>query len=222
MNMVYVLKKIFYGCMLFVLNSAFFEVNGQDHWVLKTDKDGIQLYTQSVPGSPYKALKTVCTLQTSLSSVAAVLLDVKRSQEWVYGTSSCGILKQESPAVVFYYAEMGMPWPVTNRDFIVKISMTQDPVSKIITVLAENQPDYIPEKKKLVRIRTSSGKWRIEPLSNGRVRVEYQLYVDPGGSVPATLVNMFSAKGPFESFHNLRKQAALKEYANAVIPFIQN
>lgn len=215
-------KQIVYGCLLVVLSSASFQVKGQDRWVLKTDKEGIQLYTKSVKGSPYKALKTVCTLQTSLSSVAAVLLDVKRSQEWVYGTSSCGILKQESPSVVYYYAEMGMPWPVTNRDFIIRISMTQDPVSKVITVVAENKPDYIPENKKLVRIPNSSGKWLIESLGNGRVRVEYQLYVDPGGSVPATLVNMFSAKGPIESFNNLRKQAALKEYANAVIPFIQN
>jgi START domain len=215
-------KQIVYGCLIVVLSSASFQVKGQDRWVLKTDKDGIQLYTKSVKGSPYKALKTVCTLQTSLSSVAAVLLDVKRSQEWVYGTSSCSILKQESPTVVYYYAEMGMPWPVTNRDFIVRISMTQDPVSKVITVLAENKPDYIPENKKLVRIPNSSGKWLIEPLGNGRVRVEYQLYVDPGGNVPATLVNMFSAKGPIESFNNLRKQTTLKEYANAVIPFIQN
>jgi hypothetical protein len=92
----------------------------------------------------------------------------------------------------------------------------------VITVLAENQPDYIPEKKKLVRIRNSSGKWQVTPLSNRQVRVEYQLYVDPGGSVPATLVNLFSGKGPLESFRNLRKMVTRKEYANAVVPFIQN
>ncbi len=220
--MIHVLKQVVYGFLILVLSSAFFQVKGQAKWVLKTDKDGIQLYYRSVSASPFKALKTVCTLQTSLSSVAAVLLDVLRTSEWVYGTSSCSILKQESPSVVYYYAEMGMPWPVTNRDFIIKISMVQDPVSKVITVLAENQPDFIPEKKKLVRIRSSSGKWRIEPLSNGRVRVEYQLYVEPGGSVPSSLMNMFSGKGPVESFNNLRERVVMKEYAKAVIPFIQN
>lgn len=220
--MISVLKQIVYGVLIIVLSSAFFQVNGQAKWVLKSDEDGIQLYSRSVPASPFKALKTVCTLQTSLSSVAAVLLDVMRTSEWVYGTSTCSILKQESPSVVYYYAEMGMPWPVTNRDFIIKISMMQDPVTKVITVLAENQPDFIPEKKKLVRIRSSSGKWRIEPLSNGRVRIEYQLYVEPGGSVPSALMNMFSGKGPVESFKNLRKRVVMKEYAHAVIPFIQN
>lgn len=117
---------------------------------------------------------------------------------------------------------MGMPWPVTNRDFIVKISILQDPVSKIITVLAENYPDYLPEKKALVRIRNSSGKWLIEPLPNGRVRVEYQLYVDPGGVVPASLVNMFLGKGPLESFKSLKKRVAMKQYANARLSFIEN
>lgn len=220
--MIQMLQQLLYGCLLFVLSSFSYQAKGQAQWTLKTNEDGIQLYTKSVPASPYKALKTVCTLQTSLSSVAAVLLDVERSKEWVYGTSSSRLLKQETPSVVIFYAEMGMPWPVTNRDFIVKISLTQDPVSKSITVLAENQPDYLPEKKKLVRIHSSSGKWLIDPLPNGRVRVEYQLYVDPGGNVPAALVNLFSGKGPIESFRNLRKMVARKEYANAVIPFVQN
>lgn len=207
---------------MLVLSSASFHVKGQTQWTLKTDEDGIQLYTKSVPGSSYKSLKTVCTLQTSLSSVAAVLLDVQQTKEWVYGTSTSGMLKQESPSAVYFYAEMGMPWPVTNRDFIVKISILQDPVSKIITVLAENYPDYLPEKKALVRIRNSSGKWLIEPLPNGRVRVEYQLYVDPGGVVPASLVNMFLGKGPLESFKSLKKRVAMKQYANARLSFIEN
>ena len=216
------LNQIIFGCLMFLLGSAGFRASAQNQWVLKTDEADIQVYTRTVPSSPYKALKTVCTLQTTLTSVAAVLLDVMRTPEWVYGTSTCSILKQESPSVVYYYAEMGMPWPVANRDFIVKISMTQDPVTKVITVLAENQPAFIPEKKKLVRIQNSSGKWQITPLQAGRVRVEYQLYVDPGGSVPATLVNLFSGKGPFESFRNLKKQVTLKEYSNARIPFIIN
>ena len=207
---------------MLVLSSTSFQVKGQTQWTLKTDEDGIQLYTKSVPGSSYKSLKTVCTLQTSLSSVAAVLLDVQQTKEWVYGTSTSSMLKQELPSAVYFYAEMGMPWPVTNRDFIVKISIMQDPVSKVITVLAENYPDYLPEKKALVRIRNSSGKWLIEPLPNGRVRVEYQLYVDPGGVVPASLVNMFLGKGPLESFKSLKKRVAMKQYANARLSFIEN
>lgn len=220
--MMCVLRQLFFGCLMLVLSSASFQVKGQTQWTLKTDEDGIQLYTKSVPGSSYKSLKTVCTLQTSLSSVAAVLLDVQQTKEWVYGTSTSGMLKQESPSAVYFYAEMGMPWPVTNRDFIVKISILQDPVSKIITVLAENYPDYLPEKKALVRIRNSSGKWLIEPLPNGRVRVEYQLYVDPGGVVPASLVNMFLGKGPLESFKSLKKRVAMKQYANSGLSFIEN
>lgn len=78
---------------MLVLSSASFQVKGQTQWTLKTDEDGIQLYTKSVPGSSYKSLKTVCTLQTSLTSVAAVLLDVQQTKEWVYGTSTSGMLK---------------------------------------------------------------------------------------------------------------------------------
>lgn len=195
-------------------------VTAQDNWKLKTDKDGVQVYMQPKEGSPFKVVKTVTVLNTTLTKVAAVLLDVMKTPEWVYGTKTCSILKQESPQVVYYYAEISMPWPASNRDFAIRISMSQNPQTKVITVLAENQPTYIPEKKGLVRIQHSAGKWTISPAGAGKVRVEYVLQVDPGGSLPAGIVNMFSYEGPFESFRNLQRQVDKPAYANAKIPFI--
>lgn len=192
----------------------------QDSWKLKKDEDGVQVYMQAKEGSPFKIVKTVTVLNTTLTKVAAVLLDVLKTPEWVYGTKTCSILKQESPQVVYYYAEIDMPWPASNRDFAIRISMSQNPQTKVITVLAENQPTFTPEKKGLVRIQQSAGKWTISPAGAGKVRVEYVLQVDPGGSLPAGIVNMFSYDGPFESFRNLQRQVDKPAYANVKIPFI--
>lgn len=213
-----VLRQIL-GC---VLMAAPLLLAAQEPWKLKKDEDGVQLYTQNVPGSPYKRIKTVTTLPTTLTKVSAVLLDVMRTPDWVYGTKTCQLLKEESPSSLFYYAEMGMPWPASNRDFIIKISLSQHPVTRIITVLAENQPNYLPAKKGIVRIQQSSGRWQIIPLPNQMIRVEYVLEVDPGGVLPATLVNMFSYQGPFESFKNLKKQVTLPQYAGVNFPFVKD
>ena len=44
----------------------------------------------------------------------------------------------------------------------------------------------------------------------GRLRVEYKSNVDPGGNLPAFLMNQFAVDGPFESFSALRKHLNLE------------
>lgn len=219
------LMKMFYKLyLLTTLLIVAFSLGAQPskQWKLKTDKDGVLVYMEEGGTSSFKAVKTVTVLNTSLTKVAAVLQDVMRTPEWVYGTKSCYIVKQESPSSLYYYAEISMPWPVKNRDFIIKISMSQDEQTKVITVLAENKPDYLPVKPNLVRIRHSSGKWTISPLPGEKVKVEYELEVDPGGILPPAIVNMFSYDGPFRSFKKLPERVKMAAYANVHLPFIKD
>ncbi len=210
--------SLFSFLFLFGMSST----SAQPQWKLKTDQDGVQVYMQTGGSSAFKPVKTVTVVTASLTRVAAVLLDVMRTPEWVYGTKSCSILKQESPNAVYYYAEIAMPWPVKNRDFIIKITMSQQEQTRVITVLAENKPDYLPAKSNLVRIQHSAGKWTITPLPDGKVKIEYVLEVDPGGMLPASIVNMFSYDGPFKSFKRLQERADLAVYANAKFGFIKD
>ena len=208
--------------LLIVITALMISVDSlaQDGWKLKTDKDEVQVYMKAEETSSYKSVKTVTTMRTTLSAVSAILLDVLKTPDWVYGTKQCSLLKKESPTSLYYYAEMGMPWPVSNRDFVIRISLSQNPQTKVVTVIATNLPTYIPEKDGIVRIQRSSGRWTISPAGNGMVRVEYILQIDPGGSLPASIVNMFSYNGPFQSFKNLRVQVNKPEYARAQLPFI--
>ena len=78
----------------------------------------------------------------------------------------------------------------------------------------------IDSNKNIVRIPQSYSKWYIQPLQKGQVQIEYILQVDPGGMVPAWLINLFAARGPFESFKNLRKQVKKDIYNRVKIDFI--
>ncbi len=194
----------------------------QKKWKLNSDKDGIQVYTANVPNSAFHALKAVCTIETSLTRLTAVLLDVKNTKDWVYATKICKLLKQTSPAELYYYSEVSLPWPASNRDFIIRIAVSQNPATKVLKVIAENKPDYIPAKKNLVRIRESAADWVITPLPNGLVRVEYVMQVDPGGLLPAWLVNMFVSRGPYQTFKGLREQVKKPIYDQLRLGFIKD
>jgi hypothetical protein len=149
-------------------------------------------------------------------------MDVKTTKEWVYGTEVCTLLKQMSPGDLIYYSEVDLPWPASNRDFIIRITLTQDPLTKVVTIKAENKPQYVPEKKGVVRIQRSSGLWHLTPMDNGLVKVEYTLQVDPGGMIPAWLVNMVASTGPYQSFIGLRKQVKKEKYNDAHLTGIVN
>ena len=188
----------------------------QGGWAMKLNKEGIKVYTKDAAGSPIKAIKTECELETTIDVLTSVLLDVNDSKEWIYATKKATLLQQLSPTQVIYYSEIALPWPINNRDFIVQLSITQDSVSKTVKAVSINKPGWLPRFKDIVRVEQAYAQWLITPMANGRLHVEYELQVDPGGCIPAWLVNMFATTGPFYTFQKLREQVKKPEYNNAV------
>ncbi|HEX7692629.1 MAG TPA: START domain-containing protein [Sediminibacterium sp.] len=189
-------------------------------WKLRTNKNGIRVYSREVSGSKIHALKVESTFDVPASRLIAVILDIEGATEWLYSTKSCTTLKTVSPSEVYYYSEVRFPWPVSNRDFIAHLKVSQDAGTKTIHVHAENVSEMVPEKKGIVRITQSVGEWTIQPEGKDKIYVQYELRVDPAGSLPAWLVNMLSSKGPYESFLNLKTQLLKPKYANAKFSFI--
>lgn len=198
-----------------------FTGKGQENWKLKVNKEGIEIYTKpSLLNSNLKAIRVRCVLPATLSQMVAIVLDVNTGAEWVYSTKSSTLLKQVSPAEVYYYSEVELPWPASNRDFIAHLTATQDPHTKVVTIDGPTVDGMVPEKKNIVRVSRSSGKWIITPLPNRSVRIDYTLETDPGGSIPAWLVNLFVTKGPLETFRKLKLQVQKPAYKNVRLPFI--
>lgn len=194
-----------------------FSVVGQA-WELKAEEEGIKVYTRPVENSAIKAIKVECTVEASLSQLTAVLLDIPASDEWVYATKFCRVQKMLSPNELIYHSEIDVPWPASNRDFIVRIKLEQDS-SKTLTVSGENLPQYLDEQEGVVRIMHTVSHWAATPRDTS-VDIVFTLHVDPGGLIPAWLINLFATRGPLETFRNLRSQVKKAEYQDARFPFI--
>jgi hypothetical protein len=186
-------------------------VSAQTNWELKNEKSGIKVYTSAVTDSKFKAIKVDCELKASLSQIVKVLLDIKNGPEWLYHTKSCTLIKQVSPDELYYYSEINIPWPVQNRDFVAHLKVRQNPDTKVVTVDGPAVPGFVPLKNGIVRVRSSKG-----------LRVVYTLQLDPGGNLPAWLVNLFAAEGPLKSFEGLLLQLKKPAYQNAELGFIKD
>jgi hypothetical protein len=206
------MKKIFFIAVLMVLKLL--PVSGQSEWALKSEKDGIKVYTSLMPDSKIKAIKVTGDFNATPRQIAALIMDINTSPQWVYHLKSSWIIKQVSPGELYYYAEVNLPWPAANRDFVAHLTVTQNPDTKAVTIDGPAVPGFVPIKKGVVRIDNSVGKWIITPLEGGQTEVEYAIHVDPGGSLPSWLVNMFATEAPMHIFKNMKVQLQKPAYRN--------
>jgi hypothetical protein len=207
---------IFSTAVLLSLSSV-----AQPDWKLKQNKDGVEIYTKTVENSNFKAIRVKCGIPATLSQLVTVIMDVNTAAEWVYSTKSSTLLKKVSPSELFYYSEVALPWPVSNRDFVAHLKVTQDPHTKVVTIDGPVAHGMAPLKKDVIRVNNSSGKWVLTPQKN-YTKIEYTLETDPGGSLPAWLVNLFVAKGPHETFIKLKEQLKKPQYKGADLAYIQD
>ena len=211
-----------YFRLLLVLSVCFvpFCMNGQISWHLKKDKENIKVYTGTSPNSPFKSVKVTCTLPGTLAKLTALLLDVDAHKDWVYSTKYSYLVKQVSPQQQIYYSELDLPWPLSNREIVVRMNILQDPVSKVLIVKIDNAENRIAVKSGTVRVPASSVTWKVTQLKKDSLSIEYFGQADPGGSVPAWAANSFCTKGPYETFSNLRRLISSPVYANSSFNFI--
>jgi ribosome-associated toxin RatA of RatAB toxin-antitoxin module len=197
-------RNIFLTTLILVIQVV--SAIAQENWKLQKDKDGIQVYSGDFPDSKIRAIKVVAIYTASSEEIGDRVMDINSAPDWVSHLKSSYLIKQVSKNELYYYAEVSLPWPVANRDFVAHLTRNEDMQTKAITIEGPAVTGVVPEKKGIIRINNSTGKWIITPLENNQVKVEYSLHVDPAGSIPTWLVNMFSGDAPMEIFQNLRKQ----------------
>lgn len=211
-----------YSFFLLVLLCSAISARAQNPWTLKKEKNGIKVYSRDNTHSKFNELKVETFLKGRLSDLAAVILDIPDYPQWSFNVKSCKLLKQVSPSELYIYTEISSPWPADNRDLPIHIKITQDPASKVMTIAVECIPDLVPRQKNIVRVPLSKETWIVTPVDPSTIRIDYQLEVDPGENPPAWLINMFSVKGPYETFSRLKDQIQQPKYQKASIPFIRN
>jgi hypothetical protein len=192
-------RSIFY--ILFLLAPW---VSAQPVWELKKEKNGISVYSLKTDTGAFNAIKVEARLRGKVEDMVAILLDVEHHHQWAYGTKSAAVLKRLSPHEIIFYKEIKSPGPVSDRDMVVRMNVIHHSATKVTKVESVALPDFIPPKKDFVRIPKSKEIWEIAAVADRKIKINYYLQVDPGGSLPPFLVNLFVSKGPYETFENLR------------------
>ncbi|MBY0481798.1 MAG: hypothetical protein K2Q21_10605 [Chitinophagaceae bacterium] len=193
----------------------------QIEWSLKKDKDGIKVYTGKVADSKFKVVRVTAVMNGCLSSLASIILQPQVQPEWVIATKSAKTIKSLQENHLYYYAEASLPWPMSNRDMVIDLQITQEASSKKMTVRANTISNILAEKDGLQRVPYSHATWEIYSIGKDQIQIDYNIRIDPGGGIPPWMVNMFIARAPFESFRNLKRLIQEKRFQHQQFDFIK-
>jgi hypothetical protein len=208
--------------LLFIFSFAsFFSAFAVNDWELKKNESGIAIYTRDIPGSSFKELKVLTSFNTSLTSIVALIEDVSSYPLWIYQCKEGKLIKMVGDSELYYYHVTSTPWPVSNRDGIVHYKITQNVKTKVVNVSTQSVQGIIDKIPGIVRVPKMQASWKLTPQPDGSINAEYQLYVDPGGSLPAWIVNMFLVDGPYSTFQNMKKIVTQDKYQSSKFSFIK-
>ncbi len=212
-------KRILFFAVVLVVSIE--NVEAQIDCSLRKNSNGIRVYACPVKDSNIKSIKSTFELEADLNQVVAVLQDVPAYTEWQYHMIKSKLVSQGKNELI-YYSEIAAPWPVSNRDLVVQLKFSYDSAKRILVVDATGMPALLDPVEDIIRIPHLRAKWTIQKVKENHLKVEYDLRVDIGGSIPAWLMNMAQAEGPFETFSRLKTQIAMQNYQSSEYQFINN
>lgn len=177
----------------------------QAKWQLAKDDNGTKIYTRRQPSEKFKEVRAIFELDATEDQLVSVLQDIPHHNAWSYGTKRTYLISRKGKDTIIYYSEVALPWPFANRDLVIELTFKKDTVNSVLHIQAKSIPGIVPRYPDLVRVPYSLATWEVTPVSDKKLRIEYVLSTDPGGSIPGWLVNLGATVGPGNSFRKLKE-----------------
>ena len=155
-------------------------------WHADGPTDGVQVEHRSVPGSSFDELRLSLTSTASVVRLCDAIypkaLPAKLERHFIRRD----LLKQTDNDR-WTYEQISVP-VLSDRDYIVHTKRELDPSTGRCAVSFSTEVDPTrPPVPGFVRIPVIRGRWDIFPTEPGTVSVQYRIFSEPGGGVPAFL-----------------------------------
>jgi hypothetical protein len=172
-------------------------------WEETLSKDGIVVFTREVDFSPIREFLAEAVMRGSIEKFKAILTNPGLQSEWLPNIIESQLVASSGPDDITYHMKLKVPFPFENRDLVQQLVFHES--GDLLLVAIINQKDKVPELENFVRMPEIGGSWRVEELSGGNIKVQFQYFADPGGKIPAWLINTFVVKNPYKTLTNLRR-----------------
>jgi hypothetical protein len=184
-------------------------VRADDAWQPLVTQDGVSVEQRSAPGRALPELRATVEIDAGIFEVLAVISDVPRQTQWMHDCEESRLVREDSSGVSLVYNRTAAPWPVSDRDVVLRTETTLlAPSQHVALRFANVTTSGTPPIDGVVRMPRLVGEYDLDSVSPTRTRVTYLLDIDPGGSLPTFAVTRTTRKTPLHTLLGLRRQVA--------------
>ncbi|HEX5277822.1 MAG TPA: hypothetical protein VFW42_09160 [Fluviicoccus sp.] len=179
----------------------------------------VRTYARLEPGKRFRSFKVEAVIASTPETLARLMLDFSSYTRWYWSVRESRLLQQVSPTEYYVYLVHNAPYGMPDRDVILHAVVEPQTADKPYVMLhVKAAPDFMPLQPPLVRMPAEDMTIRFTPLSEDRVRIESEGYVDPGGRVPSWAANFVQRSAPYGIIVNIQRMVEKEEYARGDTP----
>ena len=201
---------------------------GAADWTVVHTADDLTIQARALPGSAVKELRAEGRIDAPPGAVWAVIADLDRYPEFMPYVKVLRVLAREAGGVTSAYQRLSFGalrmLGVSDRDYAIRIvddattGPDGRPMLRRVWDIAD-VPLPAPEPS-VVRLAVNRGAWLLRAVADDPTATiaVYCLLTDPGGSLPAWVVNRANQTGIPEVFAAVRATAREPRYAGQPSP----
>ena len=163
-----------------------------EEWRFVYEADGITVHKRIKEDTNFFEFKSTGVLRGEISDYLSVILDTEIMPDWAPQCLEAQNVESINDRETIIYVACNGVWPVADRDYVAKRTIISNSNSEKSTIrvninLIENPG--APDIKSRVHIPYLQCCWILKRINPSHTHVELRACVDPGGWLPAWLVN---------------------------------
>ncbi len=170
-------------------------------WESVSRDEALEVEAQSRPDSAIRQLRARGVIPATPATVRAVVAAVDRYPEFMPYVKESRILGVDGAVTTVYQRLAFGLIGLSDRDYVIDITESADTDRQGRAIYGRRwrlgDSSRIPERSSTVRLAVNRGYWRLAPdeTSAASTRATYCLFTDPGGALPAWIVNQANTIG---------------------------
>ena len=177
-----------------------------DGWRIVGSEQGVLISTRIAQGSAHPTFRGQATIKGSVLHVLAIVLDTEHSTKWVRGADRIEVIKNVDGRTQFLQMFTELPWPIRDRDTVMKRSVQVLRPGSEFRIRYECAPNLRKELRQSMRVTTCDSHFTLKAVDVDKTYVDYQVYLDPGGGLPSWGIRYLEKRVTVDTIYKLQRQ----------------
>ncbi len=179
----------------------------EEEWRFVFGTEDIKVHKRVKAGSSFLEFKAIGDLRGEITEYINILLGTDEMPDWApqcFEAQNVEIINEKE--AIIYVACKGI-WPVVDRDYVAKRTVISDPKTTTVRINIDlTESPNVPISNNRIHIPHLKCYWILQRIESAHTHVELHAFVDPGGCLPAWLVNWGYRRIPYRFLKNLEAE----------------